>query len=324
MNHLKMPKDVVKKRMEEARVHLKFTCEIYNDRHRRGKWFLHEHPALATSWGELSIKKILKLSGVDSIRADQCKFGLVTPSDGGPKPALKPTRFMSKSPEMLMHPSRKCDRIRKHQPLVSGRCAAAAFYPRGLVRAILRGIRDTLKFHKAMQSDIEKSRRAVMAMAISVSGANVTSNEKSGNLGVTGITKLDGGTLKLNLEDGNFKAKYFDEYTGEELPRHLVIEAMIEELSYFNDREVCKATSRRAAKVTEGGTHARMKWVLCNKGDEANPAVRARLVACEVAMDKQPSFFALTPPWEAKRLLFYRYSKERARDNEPLQILLLT
>ena len=105
---------------------------------------------------------------------------------------------------------------------------------------------------------------------------------------MTGITKLDDGMLKLNIEDANFKAKYFDEYTGEELPRHLVIEAMIEELSYFNDKEVWKATSRRAAKVTEGGTRVRMRWALCSKGDEANPDVRARLVACEVAKDKQP------------------------------------
>ena len=40
---------------------------------------------------------------------------------------------------------------------------------------------------------------------------------------MTGITKLDGGVLKLNFEDVNFKTKYFNEYTGGELPRHLVI-----------------------------------------------------------------------------------------------------
>ena len=73
-------------------MHLKFMCEIYRDHHRRAKWFLHEHRAFAASWNEPSIEKILKLSGVDSARADQCLFGLVTPSDGGPKPALKPTR----------------------------------------------------------------------------------------------------------------------------------------------------------------------------------------------------------------------------------------
>ena len=49
MNHPKIPEDVVKKRMEEARMHLKFMCEIYKDRHRRGNMFLQEHPAFATS-----------------------------------------------------------------------------------------------------------------------------------------------------------------------------------------------------------------------------------------------------------------------------------
>ena len=75
---------------------------------------------------------------------------------------------------------------------------------------------------------------------------------------------------------------------------------MIEELSYLNSNEVCKATPRRAAKVTEGGTHVRMRWALCSKGDEASPDVRAMLVACEVAKDKKPSFVASTPPLEAK------------------------
>ena len=91
-----------------------------------------------------------------------------------------------------------------------------------------------------------------MAMAISVSGVNVTSKEKSGKLGVTGITKLDGGTLKLNFEDGNFKAKYFDEYTGEELPRHLVIESMIEDCHISTRRRCGKphpAEPRRSLRV---------------------------------------------------------------------------
>ena len=91
MKHPKMPEDIVKRRMEEARMHLKVMCEIYRDRHRKGKWFLHEHPAYATSWNEPSIEKILQLSGVDSIRADPYQFELVTPSHGERKPALKPT-----------------------------------------------------------------------------------------------------------------------------------------------------------------------------------------------------------------------------------------
>ena len=50
---------------------------------------------------------------------------------------------------------------------------------------------------------------------------------------------------------------------------------MVEELSYVNDKEVWKATSRKAAKINEGGTNVRIRWVLCTKGDEAHPDVRA-------------------------------------------------
>ena len=62
-----------------------------------------------------------------------------------------------------------------------------------------------------------------------------------------------------------------------------------------------------------------MRWVLCNKGDEASPDVRARLVACEIARDKQSQFYASTPPLEAKRLLFSQWATERKRDGKHLK-----
>ena len=47
--------------------------------------------------------------------------------------------------------------------------------------------------------------------------------------------------------------------------RHVVIEAMVEELSYVNAKEVWNATSRKAAKINEGGTHVRMRWDVCKR-----------------------------------------------------------
>ena len=55
-------------------------------------------------------------------------------------PAKKPTRFMSSAPAVLEALGRRCDRKHQHQVLEgSGRAAAAARYPAGLCRAILRG-----------------------------------------------------------------------------------------------------------------------------------------------------------------------------------------
>ena len=63
-----------------------------------------------------------------------------------------------------------------------------------------------------------------------------------------------------------------------------------------------------------------MHWVLCSDGDEASHDIRARLVACGVAKDKQASCVASTPPLEAKRLLFDRDSNERTRGKGPLEM----
>merc|ERR1711978_173315 len=55
-------------------------------------------------------------------------------------PAKKATRFMSAAPALLEALGRRCGGARRHQVLEgSGRAAAAARYPAGLCRAILRG-----------------------------------------------------------------------------------------------------------------------------------------------------------------------------------------
>ena len=60
--------------------------------------------------------------------------------------------------------------------------------------------------------------------------------------------------------------------------------------------------------------------MLSNKGDNAEPDCRARYVACEIATHEDPSFFAATPPLEAKRLLMSQWASERHRDGERLQL----
>ena len=70
-----------------------------------------------------------------------------------------------------------------------------------------------------------------------------------------------------------------------------------------------------------GHIFVRSRWVTSNKGDYANPDLRARLVACEVNKgDRQDAFYASTPPLEAKRILFSRLAQERVRDGKKLRI----
>ena len=45
------------------------------------------------------------------------------------------------------------------------------------------------------------------------------------------------------------------------------------------------------------------KWIDHNKGDEATPNYRARLVGREVAYDKRDDLYAATPPLESLRAI---------------------
>ena len=95
---------------------------------------------------------------------------------------------------------------------------------------------------------------------------------------------------------------------------------MIDELSYFN-RHVWRGIDR-TQDVQPSGKTVRTRWVLCNKGDQTNYDVRARLVACEINTfkDETGSFYASTPPLEAKRMLLSQFATERTRDGAALQL----
>ena len=65
----------------------------------------------------------------------------------------------------------------------------------------------------------------------------------------------------------------------------LVQAAMMEELKYLFEKTIWAAADDSKIKANIDATFVRMRWVLCIKGDEKEPKVRARLVACEIAND---------------------------------------
>ena len=101
----------------------------------------------ASSWKEECIRALVRAAGVGTVIGDQCQFGLETRGpDGQPMPAKKPTRFLSSAPAVLEALGRRCRGRHQHQVLAgSGRAAAAARYPAGLCRAILRGAEEQRK-----------------------------------------------------------------------------------------------------------------------------------------------------------------------------------
>ena len=110
-----------------------------------------------------------------------------------------------------------------------------------------------------------------------------------------------------------------DEYTGEELEHSLITEAIVHELIYFNENVWHLTTAQEASKIP-GAVIVGGRWVLCNKGDLTKPKMRARYVATEVNKSHDDAFYASTPPLEALKLLFVKYSQMRKAKGSSLKI----
>ena len=136
-------REAVKKAIDEGKRHLNVMVSIYSKQLLAGRHFLHKHTTKTILWKEQGMMSLARNPLVHCVVAHQCAYGLTTPDqDGNLAPAMKPTRVMKSSIQIAAQMSRRCSKTHKRQQLVSGRCATAACYPLGLVRAILRGMKN--------------------------------------------------------------------------------------------------------------------------------------------------------------------------------------
>ena len=142
-----------------------------------------------------------------------------------------------------------------------------------LIRAILRGMHDTAKADQHESKENSESMRKIAAMMFSASKGKSEPGE-SVSIGKTKMQKNGGGEIEADLNTIKFKTQYFDEYTGEPLPSHLVRAAMIAQMSYFSEKTVWTAADWADMKSSKDSIFVRMRWVLCNKGDLKEPDVR--------------------------------------------------
>ena len=106
---------------------------------------------------------------------------------------------------------------------------------------------------------------------------------------------------KLAGESGHVA---YDDITGLPLDPKLVADAIKEELMFMRKLQVFRELP--ASYLDESGLKAiGTRWVHTNKGDDANPFIRARLVAqetrrvSELTPEDASSTFAATPPLES-------------------------
>ena len=155
------------------------------------------------------------------VRADQCQYGAeIARGENIGDPITKPTRFMTNAPLLAEALSKTCDNDKglcsrnkggTHR-LCSGRHAVdAARYPRGLCRAILKGINMQLK-----RDDLTKS--GCFGIQVPDDDADVQRELYGPAQGYSGRCR--------------------DDLTGQILRDDLVRSARAQELAYFHSKGV--------------------------------------------------------------------------------------
>ena len=247
-----------------------------------GRYFLHEHPAQATSWGLKEIMQLANEENVTITKVDQCMYGLKTWGKNGVEmSAKKPTRFMTNSTHIAAKLGRVCDHSHEHQELIDGRAKYAARYPVGLCRAICEGLLEEIR-------DAETNLKCLFSLA-NADRARVEYRDRAG------------GEMKDVHEEPRHEEAW-DDVSGACLDPREVRKARMEEIRYVRKKKVWVKMSRQEA-MRLGIKIIKTKWIDINKGDVANPIHRSRFVGKEFNDGEVEGLFAATPPLEALRLL---------------------
>ncbi len=120
--------------------HMEFVCNLYEEQHRQGRYFLHKHPMNASSWELGCIRRLAAKMGIYIVRADMCRFGLKSKDQLGEGLAIKPTYFMTNSLAIAKRLAQPCAGDHRHVHLMEGRAAKAAEYTPELCREICKGL----------------------------------------------------------------------------------------------------------------------------------------------------------------------------------------
>ena len=133
---------------QQGLAHLEYAVQLYWEQISRGRFFLHEHPATATSWGLPIIKELERHPGVQVVTGDMCRWGMTlekgTTADETTRLVKKPTKWMTNSPILAKLLQSRCNGQHEHEKLEgSSRTKQAESYPVPLVKAILNKIHQT-------------------------------------------------------------------------------------------------------------------------------------------------------------------------------------
>ena len=338
LNDPKRPADIVAEEKRVGKMHVDWCMKLYARQMSRGGYFLHEHPAGATSWELQSVKELLYQEGVERIVADQCQHGQETEAGD---PLKKPTGFMSNSPELLSSLNKRClgkggfcsRPMGGRQALCNGKVARlAAIYHQVMCEAILIGmkrqmIKDGTFVHGEAGPNIAMTdgdaevnlchAHVDVESAESILSPAFRSFGVSRSLGQENLPDVEATYTKSHcsarhfvdasvdriLSMANKGDRFVDDITGQPLPLELCRAGRRLEVDYFKSKSVWEIRTIAEALQRTGRRPISVRWVEVSKGDSANPKIRSRLVAREIRGPGQEACFAPTPPLESLRMV---------------------
>ena len=108
LNQHRIDQEVWDKAMTEAENHLEFCVEQYEAQMKRNKFFLHEHPAFATSWKSPSVERLKDKEGVFHVVGDMCEQDMRVSDEHGEGLAKKSTGYLTNSECIAQELSKRC------------------------------------------------------------------------------------------------------------------------------------------------------------------------------------------------------------------------
>ena len=153
LNRGRVSKEVWEWRQAQARRLLHVAIKAYWRQVHSGRYFLHEHPAFASSWDDPKMQQLIAQEGVYLVQGPMCRWGMKVKSAKEPVPGYvrKETRWLTNSPYLAKILEGTCSARRdptdpqydwhRHLQLIGGTmCRQAQVYPAALVKAVLPGI----------------------------------------------------------------------------------------------------------------------------------------------------------------------------------------
>ena len=289
INYSRMSTEEKNQRPNYGRQHLELCMKFYELQWREGRYFLHEHPATARSWGEDCVMKMMTRQGVVRVVGDQCRFGLKSSDGYREGPARKRTGFMTNSPCIikrlnLLRPNQNGQQIHDHVVFINGRAKAAEIYPPGLCRAMCEG------FIEQLEAD-----RKGQFLFFNMNIDTITNSKQF----MDEAKKIKEKHYTVEEDDQPQFEIAWDDVSGAELDPKVVRQARREEIEYVREMDLCNKVTTQECYAKIRKAPITVRWIDINKGDGVNPNYRSRLVAREINTHKCDDLFARIPPLEA-------------------------